>query len=827
MEENTKKSTAASRILAEEKPIDVAQLISGYLRYWQWFVLTLGVAMFLSVVYLKVNKPVYRAVASVIIEDEKGKTSSKDAGAFVDMGMLEGISTSSIENEIGLVSSRRLMTNAVKALGLNMVYYSKGELFGFESSKLPIKELYKQTPYKLRLVRLDESKLQQAIELEQHILNIAPIDGGIVIEQNGTDSKPTYKVGDVVNLDFAELIVEANEKIDSTEARNSDKFYVKFLPVEAVANGLRNQLGVSLVDDNSTLIQLGINNKVPEKAQDILDQLVFEYNQEAIEDKNLIARNTAFFIDERLKIINSELDSVESGKEEFKTSNKLTDIKTESSVIIQNVSDYNNRQQEIATELEVTNAMMEHVSTNSINLLPANMAVGESSFGMFIDEYNSLVLERNRLLKGATETNPLVVNMTNQLLEIKENIRQSLISTRSNLRITRDNLRRQAGILGSRISEKPSQEREYRGIERQQNIKEALYLFLLQKREENSLSLAAKAPKAKIVDEAYSLGGRVSPNTKKVLGVGLLCGFLLPFLVITGKRIMDNTINTREDIKDRTEAIAILGEVPHITSDGPTLVSGDERSVLSESFNILTANLKYIIDTEGTADGKGKCVYVTSSAQGEGKTFSAINMAMTLAETGKKVVLIGADLRNPQLHRHDNSGIAEQGLSTFLTKDDKGVFEYIDTSSLHADLQVLPSGPIPHNPIQLLRSEKIGPMLEELKEVFDYVIVDTAPSMILADTFLISRHADYTVYMVRAGRSKKKVLEFALESYAEGKLINPLFLLNDVNWADAGYGYKYGYAYGSDSNKKWPALLMDSIQRGASSFLGKFRNKEK
>lgn len=542
-----------------------------------------------------------------------------------------------------------------------------------------------------------------------------------------------------------------------------------------------------------------------------MDQLVFEYNQEAIEDKNLIARNTAYFIDERLKIINSELDSVESGKEEFKSVNKLTDLRTESSIIVQNVSDYNNRQQDISTQLEVTNAMMDHVNNDDLNLLPANMGVGESSLSLFVDEYNQLVLERNRLLKGATETNPLVLNLTNQLREIKANIRQSLVSTRSNLRITRDNIRRQAGILGSRISEKPSQEREFRGIERQQNIKESLYLFLLQKREENSLSLAAKAPKAKIVDEAYNLGAPVSPNTKMVLGMGLLSGFMLPFLIITGKRILNDKVNTRDDIKDRTEEIPILGEVPHIMTGEATLVSAEERSVLSESFNILSANLNYII-SQGKDPEAGKCIYVTSSAQGEGKTFTAVNMAMTLAGLEKKVLLVGADLRNPQLHRYDQTGIADQGLSTFLARDDKAIFDFIDDSTLHSNLKVLPSGPIPPNPIQLLRSEKIATMFEELKAVYDYVIVDTAPSMILADTFLISRYADMTIYMIRAGKSKKKVLEFVLESEADGKLVEPLFLLNDVNMADAGYGYKYGYEYGMQNDTTAFGAFSDRIK---------------
>lgn len=512
MSENTQKERVAKQILAEEKPINVKDLVWGYLRYWPWFLICGIVSMSAAIMYLKLNKPVYRAVASVIIEDEKGKPNSSGFAGFSDFGIMEGLSTSSIENELGLMRSRRLMTNAVRALGLNVVYYTKGEVLGISSNMFPSKELYKQTPYKLRLVRMDDAKLNQAVRAEQNVLEVTLLsDEKMMIEQIDGDYKATHQVGDVVKLNFAEFIVEKNSDAPAPAAEAEEEgisgFKVKLLPVQAVSNALRAQLSVALVSDNSTLIQLAVNNQVPEKARDILDQLVFEYNQEAIEDKNLIARNTAFFIDERLKIINSELDSVESGKEQFKTANKLTDIQTESSIIIQNVSDYNNRQQEIATELEVVNAMMDHVSADDLGLLPANMGVGGTSMSQFVDEYNRLVLERNRLLKGATETNPLVVNLSNQLREIKENIRQSLVSTRSNLRITRDNLRRQAGILGSQISEKPSQEREFRGIERQQNIKESLYLFLLQKREENSLSLAAKGAQGQNCRRGLYLGG--------------------------------------------------------------------------------------------------------------------------------------------------------------------------------------------------------------------------------------------------------------------------------------------------------------------------------
>lgn len=788
---------ASENFIPEKKPFEVKELIEEYLRFWKWFVLGVVLALVLAVVYLKVTKPIYKAVASVILEDEKSQASNSDARGYIDLDIVRGLATNSIENELGLIRSKRLMANAVKALGLNLQY--------FNNEGLTLKELYTESPYRVIIVRMDELALQEAIKDELHQFNIKEIDKNTVtIEQVEGDYKATHTLGDIVEMGFIDFIVERNTEFNplaATDFGSDVSVQVHFLTVDQVATAQRLQLEVALIDENSTLIELSIEGTVRQKAEDVLNQLIFEYNQEAIEDKNLIARNTAFFIDERLSIINSELDSVETGKERFKSVNKLTDIETESSVIIQNVSDYNKKQQEVATKLDVIEAMIGHLSKNNSNLLPTNMGIDESGTNVLIEEFNSMVLERNRLLAGATEMNPSVVLLTNQIQQIKNNIRTSFERQRSNLRIESDNLDRQAGILGSHISDVPAQERQFRGIERQQNIKEALYLFLLEKREENALSLAAKAPKAKIVDEAYSLNAPVSPNKKMVLGLALLAGLFVPFLSIHAQKLINTKINTRNELKELTKGIPIVGEIPHVLAGEPALVSIAERSLLSESFNVLSANLQYEVRKTSPISG-GTCIFITSSIQGEGKTFSVANLGLTLALAGKSVLILGADLRNPQLQRYEDGGLSTKGLSSYLAESHLAVVDFIEDSKLHKNLKVLPSGPIPANPTQLLRNDKIGPMFEELKNSFDYIIVDTAPALLLADTFLISNYADLTLYLIRAGQTKKKVLEFALEAQADGKLKNMGFLLNDVKMSDTSYGYNYGYTYGNGNAKK-------------------------
>ena len=783
---------------------DFRELLDSYLKYWPWFLVSVVITVAIGLFYLRFTIPTYAATTSVIIENEEGKGPGGDTSNFADLGLLKGLGTSSIENELGLLRSKRLMINAVKALQLHVLYYAQE---GF-----PKRDIYKKSPYLLRIIRMDETKLAQAVGDNGNFFSLNRIDDENVVITFADKTQMNRKIGDVVQLDYIDFAIQANEDYDSQQdVENKVGVDVIIVPIERIAGRYQGSLGVELVDENSTLINVNIEDEVKQRAEDILNQLIFEYNQEAIEDKNLIARNTAFFIDERLSIINSELDSVESGKEQFKETNQLTDIQAESSLIIQNASEYEKKQQEVNTQLDLTNAMIGHLRSNTSSLLPTNLGIEESGTAALLDEFNKLLLERNKLLNGATDRNPLVVRINNQIDQIKSNIQSSLEQRRLNLRIARDNLSRQAGILGTQISEVPSQERQFRGIERQQNIKEALYLFLLQKREENSLALAVTAPKAKLVDKAFSYGSPVSPNNKIVLAVSVLMGLFFPFIMINAKSLLDNKVRSRETIKKITKELPVVAEIPHISSSEANLVSLNERSILTESFNILSANLNYVLG-DNVSETEGKCIYVTSTTQGEGKTFSVVNLAMTLVHSGKNVIIIGADLRNPQLQRYEDNEVAERGLSTYLAGPYAQIVDFIEDSKLHQNLKVLPSGPIPPNPTQLLRNTKMGQMFDDLKGVFDYVIVDTAPSMILADTFLISKYADVTLYLLRAGKTKKKVIEFALESYSEGKLKNPVFLLNDVRLSNARYGHKYGYTYGKEQNIPTISSILESVK---------------
>ncbi len=400
-------------------------------------------------------------------------------------------------------------------------------------------------------------------------------------------------------------------------------------------------------------------------------------------------------------------------------------------MFIENVSDYNKREQEIGTQLELANTMISYLKSDSgSDLLPANLGIEEKSVNSSIEEYNNLVLERNRILSGSTEKNPVVKRLNSQIEQIRGNVLASFERLQSNLRVSEQELERQGSVINSKISAVPAKERQYRGIERQQNIKESLYLFLLQKREENSLSLAVTAPKAKIVDRAYSSVEAVSPKPKIILLAALILGLLIPFLAIYLKALLNNKIKSREDIERETKEIPVVGEIPHVERKDSEMILKNDRSVLAESFRILHTNLQYLI--VNTADKvRGNTIFITSTVKGEGKTLVSYNLAITLANTNKKVLLVGADLRNPQFQRFEKDAREHIGVSDYLANDKLKLIDLIrESNSENPNLQLLPSGTIPPNPSELWRRPKTGEMFKELETMYDYVIVDTAPSIV-------------------------------------------------------------------------------------------------
>ena len=473
----------------------------------------------------------------------------------------------------------------------------------------------------------------------------------------------------------------------------------------------------------------------------------------------------------------------------------MTDIAVEGQLFLQNESEFNKRQLEVNMQLELVKTMIGALkSGEESNLLPTNLGVQKEGVGAAVNAYNTLVLERNRLLGSSTEQNPIIVNLNHQIDGVKNTILGSLENAQTSLEIARNDLNEQGALVGSKISSIPSKEKAFRSITRQQTIKESLYLYLLQKREENAISLAVTTPKAKVVDYAYSSGLPVSPKRNIILLAAVIVGLLIPFTFIYLRDLLDNKIRDRGDIERVTNAVPVIGEIPQLAKNETAVVEKNDRSILAESFRILRTNLEYQFMGHPEMDqSKGKTIFVTSTLKSEGKTLVSYNLALTLANSGAKVVLVGGDIRNPKVHRYLDAVPFDKGVVEYLIHPDTTIFDYLKPGG--ENLSILFSGSIPPNPAELWMRPRAKTLFTELKEHFDYVIVDTAPSLLVTDTFLINKYADVTLYMIRAGQTEKHLLKFPLDNINAKKLKNVAFVLNDVGDINFGYGNKYSYGY--------------------------------
>ena len=777
----------------EEDEVNLRDSLARYLKYWPWFIISVILCILIAFIYLRYSTPVYHSKATIIIKDEKRGGVMSELSSFEDMGILSGMSTNNLDNEIGILWSRKLITNVVEALQLNIRYFIEGEIKDIE--------LYNNTPLEAKILSKDDQVLAKGHAYE--IYKSAGKDLKIINIVTKKSIQANY--GEPVDLDFGTLVFE-RQRVDSLYDFTAEKpLRVHFTSSSKSAGAYREKINVELTSKNSSFIELGLNDPVKERGRDVLDQLIFEYNKQSIEDKNLVAKNTAKFIEGRLNIITEELDSVETGKENFKEANQLTNIEAESELFINNASEFNKELQKVNTQLQLSEAMIEYVnSDNDTELLPANLGIKEEGVNSVINEFNQLVLRRNRILRNSSEKNPVVITLNNEIEQVRANVLQGLRRMNANLEIIKADLAEEASALKSRISSIPNKEKEYRGIERQQNIKEALYLFLLQKREETSLSLAVTAPKAKIVDRAFTSYEPVSPKKNIILLIALVLGIVFPFIIIYFKYVLDNKVNDQDDLEDATYDIPLAGEIPRLGSKDNELIQKNDRSVLSEAFRILHTNMQYLLEAKEDKS-LADMIFVTSAIKGEGKTFVSFNLALTLANVGKKVLIVGADLRNPQLQRYAEETKDLNGISEFLVDPDLELNELIKPSGLHESLDLLLSGIIAPDPARLWRTDRAELLFKELKTNtnYDYIIVDTAPVMLVSDTFLINHNADLSLFVVRAGYTEKRLLDFVNDSKADGKLKDIGFVLNDVKITNYGYGNKYGYGYGVEKQSFW------------------------
>lgn len=773
-----------------DSELSIRETIEQYTRYWYLFVIGVLIALSVAYTYLRYSTISYLSTGSIIIKDEKAGGEAEELAAFSGLGgILSKFKSNKIENEIAILKSKRIIKEVVTAINLNIIYESIGTI--------KTTELYEYKPFQVQYLRFNDTLNEKTFSIPKLYFEIQNESQFKVYNESKT-IEGTFSFGTKVDLPFGNITVIPNLDNPAKFASYFSKTVgVSYLDIDTVSLSFQTQLKVVNDVSNSNVVTISLVSPVRNKAEDFINELVFQYNRDAIDDRGQVAKKTSDFIDTRLEIITKELDSVETNKETFKSSNRLTNIEAQAQLILENASDFEKRQFNVNTQLELANTMIEYMEDSSFNdLLPANLGIDGGDISASVNNYNELVLQRNRLLKSSTAKNPVVVNVNNQIEEIRQNILNTLKNTTNSLKVSLRDLNFQESVLNSKLSKVPTNEKIYRGIERQQVIKEQLYLFLLQQREEAAISLAVTAPKAKVVDKAYSSKAPVSPKKSIIYLGALLSGLLVPFLFLYSRQLLNNKISNRRDLENRLPYLNLIGEIPKLKKDEEQLIKLNDRSILAESFRILRTNLQYLFINKLDKAHKSNTVFVTSTIKGEGKTFVAFNLALTIALTGKKVVLVGGDIRNPQLHRYLSKEFQNQkGLTEYIIDTTLTIQDITAKSKENENLSIILSGAIPPNPAELLMEYRTKQIFDELRQIYDFVIVDTAPSMLVTDTILINKLADVTLYVFRAGYTEKNLLEFVKDATADGRLTNVAGVLNNVSLSNFGYGNKYGYSY--------------------------------
>ncbi|MDR6301827.1 GumC family protein [Mesonia maritima] len=771
----------------EEQGEDLKQLIVKYLRYWPWFVGTVILALFLAFIYLRYAPKIFQTNTEIKVlkENESGLdlTGLQGASTLFDMSKVN------LENEIQILKSRRILGTVVNDLELSTRYYKEGNVKNAELWK-------ENVPFNIRwnlhdsLINKEEEKLFRIIFTEAD---------KFIAQKEGSEEEKNAILNEAVNVEGYTFEVILNEDYtgDYQKALQDEVFLIAFNAPEKVVNSLSRQIQISPVGEKSEILNISLKGQTPPKNEAILNRLTYQFNHDGIRDKQRISERTGEFIDERLKFLFKELDTVERGIVDYKQDNDFVDIEANATQLFTKEGQAEARRYELETQKAVAEDFSEVLKQGEeYTLLPANLGIENESVNTLTESYNESVLQREKLLISGTQQNPLILNLEEKLNRIKKNITRSVTAYINSLEISLRNIRQRENVSSGQLGTLPKKEKEIRAITRQREVKEKLYLFLLQKREEAALQFATTAPTIKMVDYAYTQPEPVAPKSAIILLAALILGLLLPFGVLYVKFLLDTKISNKEQVKRLLGSnIPVVAEIPQVEKQHAVILKAFDRTVIAEAFRILRTNLSYFKSPDKKLD-EAQVIYVTSSTKGEGKTFTSINLASTLAATGKKVLLMGCDLRNPQLHTYIKKGKNAPGVSSYLYDSSVNINDMVIKEVLDIkNLDIILSGSIPPNPAELLLNGRYDMLMEYVKGNYDYVIVDTAPTILVTDTLLISNHADLTVYVARANYTDIKLMEHIKEMYHQQKLKNIALVINGVE-EKGGYGYNYGYGYG-------------------------------
>lgn len=772
-------------------PFEMEDLLKEIFRKWYWFAFSVFICLCAGVAYIKTTPKVYKRDATILVKDSR-KGSSNEIMAFQD---IIGTGRRNVDNELFVLQSRRLMEEVVDRLGLAVRYIQLGTLVDTD--------LYHHSPIKAIVVDdFDDKSCGFDVTLlggdKISVTNFAALE---VEHRKDRKFVVEGKFGDVLSTPIGNIIIEKMDFMNPDFENQTIR--VSKGSRKAVASAYRKSVVSAVANKQSSIINLSINDNVPQRAEDILNTLIEVYNNDAIRDKQKVAEVTAEFIDERLAIISKDLGAVDEEIEEFKKENKLFDLQTEAKHIMAESSTFRSEGLSVENQLhiaEYVNSYL-HDESKAYSLIPVTSSfsgTSGSALNVQIGEYNKILLQRERLVSEGSTSNPVVIDLDHNLAAMRNSILSALASHISALKIQLNNIRSEENKTDRRISVAPSQEKRFLSIARQQRIKEELYLYLLNKREENSLTLAITESNARIVDPAFGSPRPVAPRSLILMLAALIIGVLIPFAVIYLRLTMGHTVKSRTDI-ERNLSAPYIGDIPTVSSNAMSnkgiAVRENGRDSISESFRMLRTNLNFMnVDKES----KAKVIQSLSTLPHAGKTFISTNLAITLAMSGKKVLLIDLDLRRRTLSKKFGHRGDANGVSAYMSGSVTDVRSIISNSGLHDNLDMMYAGLQPPNPAEMLMSPRLDEMIAKLRENYDYIVIDSVPAMSVADGIITNRLADICLYVVRENYSDIRQLPDVERLYNDKKIKNMCVILNGST-LKRGYGY-YTYTYGLEDS---------------------------
>ena len=746
--------------------IDVRKILRIIVEHWWWFVLGVAACTMLGVAYYLRKAPQWTTDASVVLRQKEGSGTSLDA-----LSMLGLSSNRAAEDEVVVLSSRGLLYQAIDALNLWDAPSKRGGLRWEGEFRHPA-------------LTIDYLSLTEDAQIKPFVVKVKPTKKGYKVKTKmGFFHRSTTRVADLsepIETGVGTIRIHANRPL-STDTT----YRVAHSRRELVVAGYQKKLSVTLHKKESNIIHISTQSPVPERDKALLHQMIEQYNLNAIVDKNMLATNTAAFIDERLDIITKELGEAEEAVSDYKQQNNIADINTQANLFLHASSAEQRAMAEIETQLSLVEYIDEFLrdDTKRNSLIPSNIGLSDASLASGLTEYNALQLQRMRILRTATEDNPVIEQMNAQLASMRENIIETIGSVRESLKIRQRNLQAQDTKFNRQIQNAPEQQREYVRVVRQQQIKERLYVFLYEKREENALMLAATATPAKILDMPQRDVKSQSPKLTKLLLLCIILGLLIPAAILYILVLLNDTIDDAKEYEKRIKA-PLLGQLVQNSRNAHIAIHEGESTVSAELFRLIRTNLRFVLPKEA----KNPVILVTSSINGEGKSYVSCNTALSLAILGKKVVLVGMDIRKPMLTTY--FGLKTKGhLTDYLAEPDVTVDDIIVPSGEHKNLDLIPCGTIPPNPAELLQTERVEELFAELRKRYDYIIVDTAPVALVSDTYQLDRVADMTIYVSRYKYTPSEMIDYLNNMIDQKRMHNVACVLNGVKGLRAGYGY--------------------------------------